>query len=157
MNAIFIVGTSHEAYQTRSRCGPHDGAEAFKRHILQILQAHACNIIAEEMSDEVLLGRNTVGQEVAKAQNLFHILCDPTSSERLVLGISKDNTSSDRAKRENEWLRRIVYFGKYPVLFLCGATHVCSFARRCRSGGLETTVVTCNFEASEIPLDRRII
>jgi hypothetical protein len=159
MNAIFIVGAGHEAYQIRQRCHPHDGADAFKLHIEQILQEHACNAIAEEMSDEALKGRHTVGQEVATAQSLKHILCDPTSSEREALGISKDDTPSNRAKRENEWLRRLVNFdAACPVLFLCGATHVCSFARRCRRGGLETTIATYDFEPPKIiPIECRYI
>jgi hypothetical protein len=50
-----------------------------------------------------------------------------------------------------------VYSGIYPVLFLCGADHVSSFAKLCRDHGLETTIVTCSFEAPELPLARRII
>ena len=157
MTAIFIVGTGHQAYQTRPRCGPQDGADAFKRHILQIVQTRPCKTIAEEMSTEASGGCRTVGFEVAKEENLSHILCDPTCSERQALGISKDNTPLDIAKRENEWLRRLVYSGIYPVLFLCGAHHVCSFAQLCRDQGLEPTIVTRNFEAPEIPLDHRII
>jgi hypothetical protein len=123
MKAIFIVGTGHQAYQKRPRCGPQDGADAFKRHILQIVQTHACKTIAEEMSTEAPGGCRTVGHEVAKEENLSHILCDPTCLERQALGISKDNTPLDIAKREDEWLRRLVYSGIYPVLFLCGAHH----------------------------------
>jgi hypothetical protein len=159
MTAIFIVGTSHQAYQTRPRCGPQDGADAFKGHILQMVQTHSCKTIAEEMSIDASGGCRTVCFEVAKEENLSHILCDPTCSERQALGISKDNTPLDIAKRENEWLRRLVHSGSgiYPVLFLCGAGHVCSFAQLCRQQGLEPTIVTRNFEAPEIPLERRII
>jgi hypothetical protein len=158
MRAIFIVGTGHQAYQTRPSCGPQDGADAFRRHILQILQRHPCKTIAEEMSTEALGGCRTVGSEVAQEGSLSHILCDPTCLERQALKISKDNTPLDIAKREAEWLRRLNDPSTiYPVLFLCGAHHASSFAQLCRDQGLEPTIVTCNFEAPEIPLDRRII
>jgi hypothetical protein len=121
VNAIFIVGTGHQAYQTRPRRGPQDGAEAFKRHIQEILQIHACKAIAEEMSVEVLGDRRSVDQEIAKEENLFHIFCDPTCSERQALGISKGNTRRNVAKREREWLRRLVCSGTDTVLFLCVA------------------------------------
>jgi hypothetical protein len=90
--------------------------------------------IAEEISVEGLLGRRTVCDEVAEEENLSHILCDPTRSERQALNISKDNTPSDDKKRETEWLRRLVQSCRFPVLFVCGANHVCSFAQLCRDG-----------------------
>jgi len=152
---IFIVGTSHEAYQIRPQDGPQDGADAFTQHVLQLVRTHACATIAEEMSVEPLRGRSTVGYEVAEEENLFHIFCDPTCSERQALGISKDHTPLNAEKREKEWLRRMRSC-IYPVLFVCGANHVCSFAERCRYEGLAPTIATYNFEASEIPLARRI-
>jgi hypothetical protein len=127
LSAILIVGTGHEAYQIRPRCGPQDGADAFKRHILQTVRTHRCKTIAEENSVEGLRGRCTVGQEVAREEVLKHILCDPTASEREEIGISQDN--SDIAKREGEWVRRVIDLGVYPVLFVCGSTHVSSFAQ----------------------------
>ena len=131
LRSIFIVGTGHQAYQTRPRCGPQDGADAFKRHIQQMTRMHGCKTIAEEMSVEAMGGCDTVGAEVAKEDNLIHILCDPTCSERKALGISKDNTQVDIDKRENEWLKRLERSSEYTVLFLCGANHVYSFAQIC--------------------------
>ena len=127
------------------------------RNLKLLFSTRRNSSIAEEMSIEASGDCRTVGFEVAKEENLSHILCDPTCSERQALGISKDNTPLDIAKRENEWLRRLAYSGIYPVLFLCGAHHVCSFAQLCRHQGLEPTIVTRNFEAPEIPLERRII
>jgi hypothetical protein len=122
-----------------------------------MVRTHAVQSIAEEMSIEPLRGRHTVCDEVAKKENLFHILCDPTCSERQALGISKENTPSDDEKREKEWLRRLMQSCRYPVLFVCGANHVCSFAQLCRDQGLVPTIVTDDFEAPEIPLDRLIL
>jgi hypothetical protein len=158
LKTILIVGTSHEAYQIRPQCGPQDGADAFKQYILQTVQTHGVKTVAEEMSVEALRGRRTVCDEVAEEDKLLHILCDPAGSERQALNISKDNTPSDDKKRETEWLRRLVAAScRYPVLFVCGAKHVCSFAQLCRDEGLMSTVVRDDFEAPDIPLERRII
>jgi hypothetical protein len=158
MKAIFIVGTNHEGYQIRPQCGPEDGADAFKQHVLQTARTHAVQTIAEEMSWEPLRGRRTVCHEVAKEEHLAHIMCDPTSSERQALGISKENTPLDNEKREKEWLRRVkMQSCRYPVLFVCGANHVFSLSRLCQDEGLVPTIVNYDFEAPEIPLERRII
>jgi len=158
MKAIFIVGTSHEGYQIRPQCGPQDGADAFKQYVLQTVQTHAVETIAEEISMEGLRGRHTVCDEVAKEEHLFHIMCDPTCSERQVLGISKENSPSDNERREKEWLRRLkTPLCRYPVLFVCGANHVSSLAQLCRDEGLVPTIVDYDFEVPEIPLERRII
>jgi hypothetical protein len=157
VQAIFIAGTSHEGYQIRPQYGPHDGAEAFKQYVLQTVRTHAVQTVAEEMSIEGLRGRRTVCDEVAEEETLVHIMCDPTRYERQALDISKDNTPSDDKRREKEWLRRLVQSCRYPVLFVCGANHVLSFAQLCRTQGLVPIVVNRDFEAPEIPLDRRII
>jgi hypothetical protein len=156
MKPIFIVGTSHEGFQIRPQSGPQDGADAFKRYVLQMARTYSVLTVAEEMSSEALKGRRTICDEVAKEENLSHVMCDLTSCERETLGISKENTPSDAQKREKEWLRRLEPC-KFPVLFVCGANHVCSFAQRCRDKGLVPTIVNCDFKAPEIPLDRRII
>ena len=157
MKAILIVGTSHEQYQIRPQCGPQDGADAFKQHVEQTLKTHTVQSIAEEMSIEGLRGRCTVCDEIAKERKLPHILCDPTRLERYDLGITEGNSPSDDEKREKEWLRRIVQSCRYPVLFVCGANHVCSFAQLCQNEGLVPTIVTYDFEAPKIPIDRRIL
>jgi hypothetical protein len=151
MKAIFIVGTSHNAYQVRPQNGPPDGADAFKRYLQQVVQSRAMQTIAEEMSNESPQGRQTVGHEVAEERHLSHLLCDPDSSERIALGISKADTD----KRELEWLRRLTN-AKYPVLFVCGATHVDSFVRHCQKGGLASTIEEQDFEVP-LPLEARII
>jgi hypothetical protein len=155
MREIFIVGTSHERYQIRPSGRQQDGANAFRRHVLQTVQSWRVQTIAEEMSEEGLRGRRTVCGEVAKDESLSHILCDPNRSEREALGIS-ENTPSDNEKREKEWLRRL-QSSRYPVLFVCGATHVGSFARCCGDEGLVPTIVTDDFEAPGIPLDRQFL
>jgi hypothetical protein len=158
MKTIFIVGTSHEGYQIRPLCGPQDGADAFKQYVLQTVRTHAVQTIAEEMSLEGLRGRRTVCDEIAKEESLSHTMCDPNCSERQVLGISKENTASDNEKREKEWLRRLATQScRYPVLFVCGANHVCSLANLSRDQGLVPTIVNCDFDAPEIPLGCRII
>jgi hypothetical protein len=153
MKEIFIAGTSHERYQIRILV--QDGADAFRRHVLQTVRSWRVQTIAGEMSEEGLKGRRTVCDEVAKDEGLSHIFCDPNCSQREALGISKENTPSDIEKREKEWLRRL-QSPTYPVLFVCGANHVGSFARCCRDDGLVPTIVTDNFEA-RIPLDQQFL
>jgi hypothetical protein len=156
MKDILIIGTSHKGYQIRPRCDLQDCADAFKRYLLTTVQKCAVQTVAEEMSLEALGIRHTVGKEIATERKLRHIYCDPNCSERQSLGISKDDTPTDYRKREEEWLRRVVQSCTYPVLFVCGACHVDSFANLCRDKGLTPAVVNRDFEDSTIPLDRRI-
>jgi hypothetical protein len=81
------------------------------------------------MSAEAPGGCRTVGHEVATEENLSHILCDPTCLERQALGISKDNTPLDIAKRENEWLRRLCIL----VYILCCSCAVLTMYARSRN------------------------
>ena len=104
MKAIFLVGTSHEAYQIRPKSAPQDGADAFKRYVQKAVRTYAVQSIAEEMSAQALNDRHTVCQEVADENNLSHILCDPTCSERQSLGISKDNTSDAHQAKSDAYL-----------------------------------------------------
>lgn len=155
MKSILLVGTHHKGCQIRPQTGPRDGSDAFKQFLLEVaLRKNTVKTIAEEMSAEALMGRNTVGQEIANEKNLSHILCEPNCYEREILKISKDNTPLDIKKREKEWLRRLNDC-KYPVLFICGSSHVSSFSTICRDGGVSPIVVTEDFEP-QIPLDRRI-
>jgi len=156
MRKIYIIGTRH-SYQIRPQDAPNDGADAFKKHLWNAVRKYEIKLIAEEMSIEALKGRHTVGFEIAKEENLPHILCDPTSLERQALGISESDTLSDLAKRENEWLRRILKHNEDPVLFVCGANHVSSFGQRCQKQGLEVGIAAADFEAPDIPLDKQII
>ena len=146
---------SHEQYQIRPQCGPRDGADAFKQYVLQVVRTHAVVTVAEEMSVEALRGRHTVGREVAKEAKLSHLFFDPTVSERKALGISRDDAFSGML-REGEWLRRLKDHSKYPVLFVCGANHVNSFARLCLNEKLTPTILNDDFEA-DILLECRII
>lgn len=154
---IFVVGTSHHQYQVRPDSGPHDGANAFKRYLLETVTTYAIQTIAEEMSVEALNGRLTVGHEIAIEMNLKHALCDPSSLERQVLGISPRGTLLDNMRREAEWLRRLSQGCPHPILFVSGAAHVASFAELCTAGGLQSVILNPDFEVLGIPLDQRII
>lgn len=153
---IFIVGTAHEAYQIRPQGAPADGVDAFKAELDEIVRQYHPTVIAEEMNLEALNGRRTVCQEIATAQGLDHIFCDPDRREREMLGIAQNDHSVNRQRREAEWAHRLQKNDARRLLFVCGAIHVESFAKLCRDIGWNPQIICEDFRA-DIPLDRRII
>lgn len=104
--------------------------------------------------------QESVAQQLCKELGgLPHNFSDPTEDERRTLGIldngdmmikSMDNDWSreqldsaihinsevSNRIREREWLRRILEFNQWPLLFICGANHFAHFAKLLRESDL---------------------
>jgi hypothetical protein len=152
---VFLFGTRH-TLQIWPENAPPDGPAALARQLEKIIAKHGIREIAKEMNAEALGGRKSVCSEIAAARGLKHLLCDPNHERRRELGIVAD-TPRDREKREAEWLRRLVDQPLNPVLFVCGANHVESFAELCRDHGWYVAVIEKDWEPVGIPLERVVI
>ena len=125
--------------------------------------------IAEEMNEDGLAEAKkseSVPQSIAGILGFPHVFCELNRQERLALGIKQENEIRISAffneksegyveaalkdqfhRRESVWLDRIEAVGTWPVLFICGANHVLSFAALLQEAGVECEVLYPNWKA----------
>jgi hypothetical protein len=148
---VLIIGTSHKQYQLRPLEASRKGSDDFKNFLADCITNHVPAGLAEEMSEEAQKGRTTVLAELAEEHALPHCLCDPNFAERDALKTLNDNDG----RREDEWLRRILAFDHFPLMFVCGADHVNSFKKRCEMQTIKAEIVCDDFQ-SNLSLNERI-
>lgn len=138
---VILIGTAHH-YQESGKPGA-DELKAFAQRYARQFRIRA---IGEEMSREALNERSvtsSVGADLARALAIHHRYCDPERIERTRLGISAQNDirasgwlqnwsaseidakiQSSEGKREKYWISQLIDLDEWPLLFICGATHV---------------------------------
>jgi hypothetical protein len=154
---LFLIGTSHR-FQKGLRFAPEGCYDEFKEMLSAATQSHSVKTIAEEMSEEAL-GSDTVSlcSEVAEALAISHVFCDPSKAERVTAGLPVEDCLATWGQRELEWVARL-RGQRFPVLFVCGANHVDSFAERCRTQGIDVVVMQEDWEPSKaIPLPYQLL
>jgi hypothetical protein len=158
MNRIVLIGTSHK-YQLPDNAY----ASAFADFIRNSLDSSNATAIAEEMSLEALAQKGasqSICCGIANERGIRHLYCDPDNETRSRLQIQGENdirlagflndlaekiinqdvrVSHDR--RECYWLSRIIDFNLWPILFICGANHVDSFAAKARTATFSIEVL----------------
>ena len=169
---IFILGTSHELQCGTPSCG--DGQiSLFEEKIGSVLSEYGIARIAEEMSDEAFAesggdkALGTLCQRVAADVPVQFV--DPPSEERHRLGFSPADVAgltfsyaqpnSDPVEfrdvltdlcgevRERVWVARILSRNEWPVLLVCGATHVAPVQGMFeRLPGFEATIICADFD-----------
>lgn len=166
MPTVLIIGTSHR-YQRRTPDVPVNVIDEFSEYLRQSVDATNAAAVAEEMSDAALDENglpNSVAQIVSAQLGIPHLLADPSREEREQLGIRQRNEitcagffanlNPDEIEaqvrqsydiRETCWLTRLVAFGVYPVVFICGAAHVESFQDKLLAQGHDPVVLTGNW------------
>jgi hypothetical protein len=118
--------------------------------------------IAEEMSQEALRlhgAIDSIPRQVAEELHIAYRDCDPDSEERMTLGLVIDEdeirmpmalngkasaeidvaVATDRAKREREWIRRLVQLDTWPVVFVCGRNHAHGFRAQLLAADIDAT------------------
>ena len=158
MKKVAVVGTSH-IYQRPD----NPNAVAFEELIQSLLEASHFGAIGEEMSIEALSEHGTatsICERIAGERGIRHLYCDPDWQTRLRHDIWQENqirwtahterlseqeirerilASYDR--REHYWLDRILELDCWPLLFICVADHVDSFAAKVRARGRSAKVL----------------
>lgn len=175
MQTVVLVGTDHNFQRPVE--GPYSlGIAQFRAKIQELCAENQLEGIAEEMSVSALEEHNvteSVAQQVCASLGLRHQYSDPASyAERYALGIHKDNdirvehvfsdwtqeqieadvltrgrVPSDRI-RENYWLRKVLEFDVWPLLFICGANHFTSFSTLLRTSGISVVEAYADWEPS---------
>ncbi len=153
---VIIIGTDHR-YQRRDVELDNRAHELFTLLLRNLASEHGVRGIAEECNLAALaeydVEESTV-EAIARDLKVPHRYCDPDRRERAALGISQendiraghilDNVSEEQIqseiqdslrRREVYWLQQVNDFDLWPVLFVCGADHVQSFASLLKSQG----------------------
>jgi hypothetical protein len=153
MRAVHLVGVDH-VYQL----GPHidnpmfaDSPSApfeeFDAFLRLALVSHNIRGLAEEMSRAALRRQFRSGEslpwQLARAIDLPHRYCDPDPEMQKALNITSDS------EREKYWIRELIIFDTFPVLFVLGASHVESFERLLSDSGFYPVIIVRDFKASQ--------
>jgi hypothetical protein len=159
LRTAYILGTSHIYQRADKSCEP-GAIVAFLAYLQSLLNAHGIKAIGEEASASANADWNitdTIPAKFASRHRIHHRYCDPCPKVAQALAIVPDflvrnqarinNLSADQLelslwkedlKREPYWLTKIQEWDKeqdvWPLLFICGSSHVTSF------GQLLTTV-----------------
>jgi len=157
MREVYLVGVNH-VYQL----GPYSGSpmfadsplapfEEFDAFLRSALTSHDIYGIAEEMSRAGLKKHFRSGASMpcrlATALNLPHRYCNPDPEMRRALNITSDS------EREKYWIKELISFDTFPVLFVLGANHIDSFERLLRESGFQPLIIARDWSASSDPAD----
>ena len=152
---LFCIGTSH-SLQKGLRNAPQGCYAEFQLMVRQAAQHHSVRTIAEEMSEEALGDAVSLCAEVAAELAISHLFCDLNRAEREALGLPVEDCLSTWSGREVEWLNRLKRV-TFPVLFVCGAKHVDSFAEKWSARGGTVKVLDGDWAPTKpIPLEYRL-
>ena len=161
---VIIVGT-HHLLQMRNPKRPdgeypitEEDRNTFKKKIIEWCQKEGALGIAEEMNDDALKRHShcprTVPQEVARVLDLCHQHSDMDEEQRKALKFQIEAAQMDPAReeirtlrdklqdgiRERYWIKELIVWDCFPVLFVCGWKHVDSFREELERHGFETKI-----------------
>lgn len=163
-----IIGTDHvfqfgAGVKFGDRTCTAEQGRKFREFLLSVSREREICAIAEELSPAALEELNrteSVPCTVAASLSLAHCYCDPNRIERIALEIAEDTAveasgqlqrkspeqiealiQQEWRKREAHWLTKLNELNSWPVLFVCGASHVNSFVELLSSNGIDTGLV----------------
>jgi len=149
---VHLVGVNHQ-YQI----GPHgtipveatleDFAE-FGSFLRGVIARYAIRGIAEEMSLFALkkhfVSGHSFPHRVATELELPHRYCDPDADAQKALNI----TSAEQ--RERYWIKELITFNAFPVLFILGADHIDGFQQLLLESALKPFVAARDWQPSSL-------
>lgn len=166
MPAVLIVGTNHEFQRATPNVSP-DAIDAFRDYLRCVVAANGVVVIAEEMSSAALAENGlaqSVAQGIAGELGIAHDLADPSPEDRGRLGIQQrneielagffaggdPNEIEARVRRsydirEDFWASRLAASDRFPVVFICGASHVYTFREKLLTLGHDALVLAENW------------
>ncbi len=131
---VFLVGVNHTV-QHRHAMTPQkeEYVSEFQDYLRSQIATEGIEILAEEFSEEALVGSTSPTREVAEQTEITHAYCDPSTQERASHNIAGDD------ERERFWLKRLDDLmepgSDSAALFLCGSDHLASFEEQLRHAG----------------------
>jgi hypothetical protein len=163
-HVLLIVGTDHN-FQTGGSEFTLEQHSAFIEFIKDKVVLHNAVAICEEENLQALAAKSltqSVLEPLALQLGLSHGYCDPNLDQRAAIGIWQENAiriqawqqgrhigddevarklNESNELRENYWIQKLLELDTWPVLFVCGATHVASFVNLAAQAGLYPKVL----------------
>jgi hypothetical protein len=148
----YLLGTNHRHQVIGCPEGRYvEFSELLRREVRE----HRLQAIAEELNDEAIQlwqGTGSVARAVSQDLGIRHVYCDPTSTERLALGIPSlqelrtkfgygrvlthiqdEHLAAEQAtywpRREAHWLSCLKPLRTCNFLFVLGSSHMESFSK----------------------------
>ena len=156
---VYIVGIDHK-YQHNSELYEHVDAEsllALESLIRKVCKDNHINAVGEEFCPENLMKDTIESYIKVIADKIYipHRYCNTTSDEDNELGVKqflykmKDETEDEFKRRDWEndrlrekgWLKKIIEFNKWPLLFICGSLHVFSLKNLLKENGIYAKIL----------------
>lgn len=171
---VFIIGTNH-VYQYGEgavfgdkTCSSEQEAK-FRQLLNNACKSYGVAAIGEELRNDALIEKNrieSVPRNEARALSLPHRYCDPNREERTRLGIQDESRIRVKGQmqgrttaqieeelfaqirtRELYWRDQISTLDAWPILFICGSSHVLPFSDLIRQSGSEAIILEGDWRA----------
>ena len=175
MKNVGLVGLNDHKFQVDDGQSTSEEIETFRSLVRTVCKDFRAQAVAEEFCEERVKQRNekeSVCLAEARSLTLHHRYCDPDTLKRKRCGI-RDRTDvqhdlqvelgeqnpprekldaayrKEDEKRERCWLKELRSLNVWPVVFVCGASHVEWFKKLLDSDGLSCEVVVSRWPLSE--------
>lgn len=168
---VLLIGTNHRHQIVGC---PEGKSKKFAQFIRRVINERKIQALAEELNEEAFpkwLGYDSIARVVASELGIEHIYCDPTTSERVRLGIpttdqitsnlgyGKFLNASETKKLEDEaqmfwpqrefyWFSRIRSLGCNKTLFVLGSSHIQSFRKLLLAQNIRPIIIHENWKPS---------
>jgi hypothetical protein len=147
MRAVFLVGVNHQ-YQVGPDGDPPVEASAedfskFEDFLRDVIARHGIRGIAEEMSRYALRTRQRVRGDsfpchLAAKIGRPHRYCDPDAATQKAFTMN--------SQRQEYWIKELISFDTFPVLFILGAGEVESFEGLLIEAAFQPFIVERNWQ-----------
>ena len=145
---VYLIGIDHTLQHDRlGSPGKHRAIDEFLKYVELKAQQLEVTTIGEEWSEEANKNNKvecSTVQNLACKLGLEHILCDPTSKERLKNNIEK----KDSNRREEFWLTRLKGVLHEKILFICGDQHLKSFKQKLEHRNISVEIISSGWRDS---------
>ena len=146
---IYLIGINHKLQHEKIGLAEKQNViREFLQYVESTAEQFQVTTIAEEWSEEASeineVEFSTV-QTLARKLGLKHILCDPTTEERMQNNIGK----KDFDRREEFWFKRLHRVLHENILFICGDQHLESFTRKLESKSISAEIVSSGWGNKE--------
>jgi hypothetical protein len=171
---VGLVGLDDHKFQVDDGQSTSKEIESFRSLVRTVCKEFRAQAVAEEFCEERVKQRNSeksVCLQEACSLNLHHRYCDPDTLKREQLGIRdradvqhelqlerrEQNPPKEKLhaayrkedeKRERCWLEELRSLDVWPVVFVCGASHVEWFRQLLENEGLSCEVIVSRWRPS---------
>jgi hypothetical protein len=148
MRAVFLVGVNHQYQVGPDGIIPVEASAVdfskFADFLQTVIERYKIRGIAEEMSRCALRIHHVRGDSfpcaLAAKIGMPHRYCDPDAATQKAVNITEDS------QREQYWIKELITFDTFPVLFILGADHIESFKALLINSAFQPFIVERNWQ-----------